>query len=392
MLFQALDNKQECYKIFCNGELISDYDERVLTHTWSPTSHFNNSNIEYAQVWVGGKSLNDVCPDELRSRWDAVNKKAITFLKTFDHAKINLKDVCFYDLLPEDFLLDFYSVRNQICAYIFENYNRPKNYDFLKDLTLFTKSIEQQEVIFDYSKVNMSSENCRRGVDKVRKTGNKIIYNPWKSVTGRLTTEGRSFPILTLNKELRSGIKPQNDLFVELDYNAAEIRVLLGLLGQQQPTEDIHEWINESIFDNKYNREQTKKKVFAWLYNPNAKNKKLNSFLDRDKIYEKYFHNDHVLTPFFRKIPVDKDKAVNYLVQSSASDMLLNSAMKINKILNNKKSFVAFCIHDSIVIDMSIEEKSLIDEMSNSFSTTLFGDVKANLSIGKDFGHMRRVL
>ena len=262
----------------------------------------------------------------------------------------------------------------------------------MKDLILFTKSIEQQKIIFDFNNVNMSSEKCRRGTDKVKRCSNKIIYNPWKSATGRLTTEGNSFPILTLNKELRSGIRPQNDVFVELDYNAAEIRVLLGLLGQKQPTEDIHEWISENIFDNKYNREQTKKKVFAWLYNPNAKNKRLNSFLDRDKIYQKYFHNDCVLTPFFRKIPVERDKAVNYLVQSSASDMLLNAAMKINKILNNKKSFVAFCIHDSIIIDMSAEERNLIDDMSTSFSKTLFGDVKANLSIGKDFGHMRRVL
>ena len=392
MLFQALDNKKECYKIFCDGSLVEDYDERVLTHTWSPTFHFSNTNIEYAQIWAKGATLDEICPENLKSRWFSATERAKTFLKTFQNAKINLDDVCFYDLLPEDFLLDFYGAKNQICKFVFENYARPKNYDFLKDLVLLTKTIEQQDVIFDYNDIKMSSTSARNGIKKLRGCGRKVIYNPWKAVTGRLTTEGTSFPILTLNKELRAGIKPQNDVFVELDYNAAEIRVLLGLLDQEQPEKDIHEWINSNVFNGKYDREQTKKKVFAWLYNPEASNKKLNQFLDRDKIYEKYFFDDHVLTPFYRRIPVDRKKALNYLVQSTSSDMLLSSAMKINKILKKTDSFVAFCIHDSIIIDMSIEDKDLVDELTSCFSDTMFGKLKVNLSIGRNFGNMRTIL
>ena len=72
--------------------------------------------------------------------------------------------------------------------------------------------------------------------------------------------------------------------------------------------------------------------------------------------------------------------------------MLLSSAMKINKILKKTDSFVAFCIHDSIIIDMSIEDKDLVYELTSCFSDTMFGKLKVNLSIGRNFGNMRTIL
>ena len=392
LLFQILDPKQECYKIYCNQQLVEDYISDTLTHTWSPVLHLQEKDIEYAQIWCEGQNINDVCPDSLRPRWESVNARALTFLKTFKNAKINLDDVCFYDMLPEKFLLDFYELKNEITQHVFKTYKKPANYEFLKDLMFFLKQIKNNKLNVDLSNANFSNDKVRNSMAKVRSCPTQIIYNPWKTVTGRLTTEKESFPILTLNKELRSIIKPKNDVFVELDFNAAEIRVLLALLGEEQPQEDIHSWISKNIFENQFDREKTKKKVFSWLYNPKAKNKKLNDFLNRDKIYQKYFVNDCVSTPYGRVIPVGKEKAVNYLVQSTSSDMLLNSAISVSKKLRYKKSFVAFCIHDSIVLDMSSEERNMIKDLYETFATTKFGQVRANLSMGRDFGSMSKVL
>ncbi len=111
MLFQALDNKRECYKIFCDSALHDDYSSEDLTHTWAPTHHFHSQEVEYASLWCSGKSLEEVCPEHLKARLQIVTDKAKVFVKTFYNAKINLDDVCFYDLVPEKFLMDYYEVK-----------------------------------------------------------------------------------------------------------------------------------------------------------------------------------------------------------------------------------------------------------------------------------------
>jgi len=390
LLFQVLDDKRECLVIYCEGELKEKYDSSQLTHTWSPTRHFTGIK-EYANIWCGAKSLNEVCPEILRERWDHLNKKAKAYLNSFQQAKINLNDVCFYDLVPKKFLLDFYEIKNQISQSVFENYEKPQNYEFLHDLTIFLKKIESRNLNLKIESLDLTDKKVRNSIGKVRNCPSNIVYDPWVTATGRLTTKKNSFPILTLNKELRPVLHPRNDLFVELDFNAAELRVLFALLKQDQPKDDIHMWISKNIFESKYDRDATKKKVFAWLYNPKARNKKLNSYLNREKILENYYKNGYVTTPFNRKIAVEEEKAINYMVQSTTSDLFLTSAIKIDKMLKNKKSKIAFCVHDSLVIDFAKGEKALISELAKIFSQTKFGILKTSVSIGKNYGSMRKI-
>ena len=390
MIFQLLDTKHECYKIFCADELHDDYSDEVLTHTWAPSPSLADKEVEYAQIWSGGKTLADLCPEKSKHRFENLNERAKVFLKTFFNARINLDDVCFYDCVPEKFLLDYFSLKNEIAADVFENYKKPLNHDFMRDLIFFVDRISNQTLNIDTSDLDMSDE--KTGVQKISLDKNKVVYNPWGTVTGRLTTQKNSFPILTLNKNLRKCLTPQNDVFLELDYNASELRVLLGLLDQVQPEEDLHSWLAKEVFDDKYTREEVKKKVFAWLYNPASKNKRLNAFFDRQAVLEKYYDGHKVVTPYDRTVDVDEEKALNYLIQSSSSDMMLTAAMKLDKILSNKKSFVAFCIHDSIVLDIAAEDKELVENMREEFSKTRFGNFRTNMSLGLDFGDMKRIV
>jgi len=393
LIFQVLDNKKECAGIYLNGDihkLITD--PKGLSRTWAPSEHFVGAAVEYASVRSLGATLDEACPEALKGHWRHLSDKAKSFFDSFATAKIDLDDICFYDLVPKKFLLEFFELKNKITEHAFNEYTRPVNYDFLHDLSLFLTDIKSRPLNIDLNNLKMSDNKVRNGINKIRGCNNKIVYNQWRTVTGRLTTETRSFPILTLNKELRSAIKPQNDCFVELDYNAAELRVLFGLLDQEQPETDVHDWINTNIFKNKYGRETSKKKVFSWLYNPKAKNKKLNEYLNRDLLFNKYYVDGIIHTPFGRKISSPEDKVVSYLVQSTTSDMFLTSAIKINKILKERKSSVCFCIHDSLVIDLCLGEKNIINDLVDEFSQSRFGKLKTNLSIGKDFGQMRKVL
>ena len=97
-------------------------------------------------------------------------------------------------------------------------------------------------------------------------------------------------------------------------------------------------------------------------------------------------------TLYNRKIKAPEEKAVNYLIQSTTSDMFITSAIKINKLLTDRKSFVSFCIHDSLVLDFSIEDRPMIEDLISSFSQTQFGKMRTNLSIGKNFGSMKKIV
>ena len=362
-----------------------------MTHTWSYSPHLKNTSTELASIWCAGLSLDEVCPEDLRADWASINKKAKAFLSSFKISKINLSDVCLFDLLPEGFLLEFCEIKNKITESVFDNYQKPKNYSFMCDLTALINKISSTPLNIKFENLDFTNEKVRSNLGKIKNASSYISYSPWSTATGRLTTLPNSFPILNLNKELRSVILPQNDIFVELDYNAAELRVLFALLGQDQPKEDVHQWISENVFNSKLDRGETKKKVFAWLYNPKARNKKLNNYLNRDKVLEKFYHDGAIKTPYERDIEVDKEKAVNYIIQSTASDLFLTSAIKVDNMLKAKKSKVAFCIHDSLVLDMCRDEKDMIEELIEEFSKTKFGAFKTNVSLGKHFGAMRKI-
>ena len=76
-------------------------------------------------------------------------------------------------------------------------------------------------------------------------------------------------------------------------------------------------------------------------------------------------------------------------MQSTTSDLLLKRAIDIFKLLKEKKSYVAFTLHDSLVIDMSLEDKHMLNDLVSTFENTDLGKYKVNVSAGKNFGDMR---
>ena len=128
------------------------------------------------------------------------------------------------------------------------------------------------------------------------------------------------------------------------------------------------------------------------MYNPKAKNKKLTDYIDKKEIIKRYYCDGVVTTPFGREIEVDEKRALNYLVQSTAADIFLRSTIKIHRFLKDYKSNIAFCIHDSLVIDVCAEEQHIIKPILKSFSDTKYGNFKYNLRMGKNFGDMRNII
>jgi hypothetical protein len=193
-----------------------------------------------------------------------------------------------------------------------------------------------------------------------------------------------------MDKGFRGIFSPHNGWYVELDYNAAELRTLMALSGLEQPDTDIHDWNMKLVGGS--SREQVKQDFFAWLYGSNqVDGTEFEKVYDTNKVKNHYWDGTMVRNRFGREILADEHHALNYIVQSTASDLVLRQALKVRDFLKNKKSFISFLIHDSIIVDLDIEDKDSIVEMARIFSDTIFGNFKTTVKIGKSLNNMKEV-
>jgi DNA polymerase I-like protein with 3'-5' exonuclease and polymerase domains len=291
--------------------------------------------------------------------------------------------------VPSQFLLEYCDIKNQITKHVLENYDKPKNYDFLVELTKLITDINYQKLKIDCSRLREKyySTSCRKFIKQINSLEPYCKYNIFGTKTGRLTTVPGSIPILTMAKEFRVVVEPTNDWFVEMDYNGAELRTVLSLSGCPQPKGDIHEWNAKNLY-NHCTRDEAKSRIFAWLYNSKSDSKDAESVYKRSDIRNKYWDGECVRTPYDRIIKADKHHSMSYIIQSTFSDMLLRQMIKVNDFLKKYKSHIAFCVHDSIVLDMTEDEKHLIPQIKNLFSDTSLGNFKTNISAGRNFGKL----
>ena len=377
MIFQAIDDKNECIGIYANGKLDFKNTPTGLTKTWKYSGSICDDEVEYAWLYAGGKELIECCPEDLIEQLENAQKKARAYVKSFEIAQVNLRDHCIYDLIPHDFLMEFCEVKNKVTEYVFDNFQKPKNYDHLDNVQKLLHKIRYQNLNIQINdcKHLLTSSPIRTKIQRISKQ-NYIDYDLFGTVTGRLTTKQNSFPVLTIKKEIRQIVKPNNDLFVALDYNGAEVRTLLELQGLEQPKEDIHEWNCKHLFEQDVSRDECKVRFFAWLYDPESKDINTNLY-DRETLLDTWYDGTHIRTPYGRCIEVEKRKAFNYLIQSTTADRVLEKAVKIDKILDGHKSYVSHIIHDEIVLDYCDEDRGLIPLIKHVFEDGFISSVSA---------------
>lgn len=394
MIFQTLDDKSECVGVYVDGKLHFDDIPDNLTKTWKYTGSVQDDAIEYAWLYCGGKDLQAACPEHLKGELTEVQKTFKAYLKSFQIAKINLRDNCFFDLVPSDFLMEFCEVRNKITEHVFETYSRPKNYEHLDQAYRLLHKIR-------YQKLNINVDGCRHLMTStsdredirmlVKNKSHYVDYNLFGTVTGRLTTKRASNPILTMKSKFRELIKPTNDWLVSFDYNGAEIRTFLALSGHDQPQDDIHFWNMKNLYsEQSIEREEAKVRFFSSFYNHNDTS--LNgSIYNRERVVEAHYDGKSVNTFFGRQIPVDERKAFNYIIQSTTADLTIERAVALDKALESYKSKVSFIVHDEIVLDITEEEKHIIPQLKEVFQNNKLGKFRANVKAGKTYGTLKEL-
>lgn len=374
MILQTLDIKDNCTGIFHNGNFFLENYEDILNKceiAWKHSPMLDDQKYRYLYLSLKDEDLSIYASDPdlfltYKKKMEAHQQAAIT-------AKISLQDECFFDVLPQHQLNKWFQVRSQALQNLEKSTKRQSDYDILHKAHVLTANISHQDIQFGQKK-------------------GRVLYNIFGSATGRLTTKRGSVPVLTLKKEQRDLLRPQNDVFVELDLNAAEIRMLMALSGREQPQEDIHEWVVSNVFNGGIERSQAKIELFAWLYNPSSSKSQFDQIFSRTIFRDFYSPREQILTtPFGRKLLVDERKAQNYLLQSTTSDQVLENAYKIQRMLANKKSKIAFTLHDSIILDMSREDAIMLGEIKNQFEQTRWGSFPSTCKIGKTFANLKEL-
>ena len=392
-MFQTLDTKNICHAVYEDGVFHFDGFETASTKTWSYHHATDKEDMQVASIWANGGSLKDCCPADVMPGYLEIEKKLQAFNMAFSAVDFNIEEWCIYDFMPLSFLIDLCEVKNKITENVLQNYTKPKSYDHLLGVHRLLSEMNYKDVLFDFDvAAQVSTTRALQGKLRSLRGVNKWVhYDPYGTITGRLSTKPGSFPILNLPHEFKTAVRPHNDLFVELDFNAAELRTMLALAGKEQPEEDIHAWNMKNVFSRIDNRDHAKKKAFQWLYGKTAANKTLEKVYDKEKIKLDWFHHDFVKTPYGRAIECDEDHAINYVIQSTTADVVYESSSKVAKLLEDRQTNIAFIVHDCIVLDLSKKDFDLIDDMVHSFSNTRFGNFRTSLKAGKTYGGLKEI-
>jgi len=398
VIFQTLDDKKDCVGVYVNNELNFKEIPENLSKTWSYSPYLKNKEIQYAHLYCNGKSIDEVCPDALKDEWENNNKKLKAFLNSFIEAKVSLKENCFFDLVPKKTLVDHCVLKNKICDHVFANYDKPKEYDFLKRFNELLTDIKFRDLNINLNNLQnkLYKDNAMAFYKKIANGKNNINYNLFGTITGRLSVKKDSFPILTFPKNYRDILIPTNDWFISFDMNAAELRTAIALAGKSQPIGDFHEWTIANVYDNELNRAVAKETTTAWLYNSNSAlaqkyDNKLNGLFDKQYLKNKYWINGYVKTPYNRIIESDEHHAISYLNQSTFIDLFHRQIIKVDDYLKNCNSSVAFMIHDEFVLDLKEEDKNKLPDIVNILQNTPYGIFPVNIKAGKSFGSMKKL-
>jgi hypothetical protein len=394
LLFQALDTKADCVGYYANNTIKPGQQLPLEGGTWEYSPHLRGDLYEIGRIYSQGATITDVCPEDMREDWEKIKKTLRACLKAFRTSLLSMEENCLYDAVPEYFLFQYLEAKNKITKHVLETHPRPENYQAMYNLVEMLSSIRSQTVSVDINPIRHLLSSVRgMNFHRALQTVNHVCdYNPWGTITGRLSTNPNSLPILTMNKEFRACIKPKNDYLVELDFNAAELRTLIALTGEEQPQIDIHEWNRKNIYRSIGSREDAKKRIFAWMYNSKSEDFLSNRAYDKETVKDKYWDGSRIETDYGRVIEnVDEHHALNYIVQSTTIDMVHEQAHKVYELLKGTKSNIAFLIHDAVYIDLAAEDRYELLNLLDTFQKTRYDVFKVNVSAGRNLGEMKEL-
>ena len=254
---------------------------------------------------------------------------------------------------------------------------------------------------------------------KFENSGMKIVPNSFGTVfrngygypnynmftaTGRPsnTFRGVNFGALNKHDNTRNNIvsRFEKGMLVEFDYDAYHLRLLAQMLKLDVPfNESLHQHLADTVYKTTY--EESKKISWQILYGNVSVTEKENPFFHtiekmsealwrifnsnksfKSHIYRRQFVSDQISDP-------NKNKVLNYFIQSYETENNIETIKKINKYLEERSTRMMLYTYDSFLFDL---------DRTEGFKTVLQikkiledGKYPVKVKAGLDYGSMQDI-
>lgn len=330
---------------------------------------------KFHSYFLNPKNLVDVffCLKENANRADFKTSIQMEYeLKYFNRPDVNA-------LIP---VSKHYEHLENVFEYYKGNFFRCENWEDLSNVIdsyfyVENNSIGVNESFFDVYTVN----NKKHSYDG---RGLYTHYNMYNQ-TGRPTNtfNGVNFVAIPKDEEHRSCIIPQNEYFVEYDFDGYHVRLIANKLGVKLPETSIHEYLGKQYFNKEELTEEdykvSKTITFRQLYGGVMEEyshielfKKMGQFIK--DLWESYDNNKFIKLPTGSTLYYNKEmtplKVFNYYVQNMETKNNSDRVKLVREILEGKKTKLVLITYDAFLFDFDCTDgKDLLLSIKSALET-----------------------
>ena len=361
-----------------NNEQFND-DDLFITNQYHD-EYFNKSNIIYIPCILQDEMIkNHLKNYEFLYRYTDAVAKFKHHLNSLSECKLSIS--VFNKFISKDIINDFLIENFESYRFIHENTLPPLDYEYL---------------VYAYKCAEYMSKHFLKYNGRLV----RVAYSPFMPF-GRYGLKNESFNILSLDKSLRHNLVPANEgyKFLEFDFNAFEIRTLLAVSKIKQPEGDLYDLLHKSLNDNS-TRDQFKKNLIVSLYSGKERETVLKPILDSRQFYKRYpIIDGNVVNIFGKKMQTDSYHLLSRVLQSSAAYILFKQMHSLISFIKEKslKSRLAFCIHDSVCLEIHESELNYINDFKNIITNVSIEHLNykevfpVKTKIGENYGNLKQI-
>ena len=256
---------------------------------------------------------------------------------------------------------------------------KESNTEWQNKYTEVYKWVEGQGILIDEKLFDKYFETPWKG----RSVKDSRVYSSYNlyNITSRPTNAFNSINFIAFNKENGSRVAfiPENDAFVEFDFDGYHIRLVADLLGVQLPVDkSIHEVLGHQYFGKEdltpEEYQESKKITFRQMYNGVENEYKHLPLFEHiaefvEVMWSQYKLNGYITLPNGRKIVQENanpQKLFNYYIQCLETVNNVKKLDMLKQYLKDKQSKVLLVVYDSILIDCSVyDDKGTLSDIKS---------------------------